>query len=114
MPLPQGGMTITTNFSNLPVSISWDADWLDVRIPTNRSDLALRFVSVEDSDGNKAINPSGSWSQHGFRKGSFMWRKDGVLTLGGVKPNTLTLAIVTNVHATFYVQPVLLPDEHEK
>jgi hypothetical protein len=55
------------------------------------------------------MNPSGSWSQYSFRKGSLMWRKDGVLTVGGVNPASLTLAIVTNVHATFYVQPVLLP-----
>jgi len=43
--------------------------------------VALRFLSVDDSEGDEAVNPSGSWSQHSFRKGSFMWRKNGVLTM---------------------------------
>ena len=71
-------------------------------------------MSVEDQDGYKAEVSSGSWNQHGFHQGSFMWRKGGVSYMGTIQPEFLTLAIVTNIHATFYVQPVLLPNEARK
>ena len=104
---------ITTNIWNMPVKISWDRSyWIDVNMPTNRPDLALKFVCVTDQQGNKAVNASGSWGRHQFRKGSFMFRNGNVLTMVGT-PTTLTFAAVPNVHATFYAQP-RLADEHVK
>jgi len=104
---------IITNIWNMPVKISWDGSyWIDVNMPTNRPDLALKFVCVTDEQGNKAVDASGSWGRHQFRKGSFMFRNGNVLTMVGT-PTTLTFAAVPNVHATFYAQP-RLADEHVK
>jgi hypothetical protein len=110
VPLPKRA-TITTNVMNLPVTISWDGYWMDVQMPTNRPDLALRFVCVMDAEGERTSDASGSWNQHYFRKGSFMWHKGGVLSMGNLRPATVTFAIVPNVHATFYAQPRLVVDE---
>jgi len=107
--LPKAGTTITRNVGNVPVSIFWDEYFLSASILTNNPNLALRFLSVVDEDGEECVNASGSWNQHQFRKGDFMWHRNGGLTMGGAKPTTLKLAIVTNVHATFYVQPVVVP-----
>ena len=112
--LPKAGATITTNLLNLPVAISWDDDFLDASIPTNQANMALRYLSVEDSEGAASLDPSGSWNQFMFRKGSFMWRRNGDLITSGPQPKTLTFAIVTNVHAVFYVQPLLSPGENGK
>jgi len=106
--LPRASSTFTTNFLDLPVTISWDGYWVDVNMPTNRQDIALRFVCVAEDEGEKTSEASGSWNQHFFRKGSFMWHKGGVLSVGGLKATTMTFAIVPNIHATFYAQPRLV------
>ena len=109
VPLPRAGTSITRNVGNVPVSIFWDEYFLSASILTNNPNLALRFLSVVDEDGEECVNASGSWNQHQFRKGDFMWHRNGGLTMGGPKPTTLKLAVVTNVHATFYVQPEVVP-----
>jgi len=104
---------ITTNILNVPVKISWDGShWIDVNMPTNRPDLALKFVCVMDEEGNKSGEASGSWNQHRFRKGDFYFQNGNVVTRV-YKPTKLTFAVVPNVHATFYAQPRLL-DERVK
>jgi len=70
-----GPSTIITNVMNVPVTISWDGYWLDASIPTNQPSLALRFVNAAEDGGQNAWNPSGSWGQYHFRKGSFMTLK---------------------------------------
>jgi hypothetical protein len=113
MPLPKPGTTLTTNVANTPVTISWNSQWLEASIPTNRSDVAIRFRSVEDGQG-ETLSGMGSWEQYSFRRGAFMQRIIGWPPMIQVQPKTLTLAIVTNVHATFYVQPVLQIRSPEK
>jgi RNA polymerase sigma factor (sigma-70 family) len=106
--LPAKMSTITTNVMNVPVTISWDEYYVDASIPTNDLNRTLRFVHVADDEGYKeAEEPSGSWNQYHFRKGSFMTRRDNVLT-SDFKPTKVTFAIVPNVHVTFYTQPKLL------
>ena len=90
---------------NVPASIYLDEYFLSASSLTNDPNLALRFLSVVDEDGEECVNASGSWNQRQFRKGDFMWHRNAGLTMGGAKPTTLKLAVVTNVHATFYVQP---------
>ncbi len=109
--LPTPSSTITTNFLDVPVTISWDGYWVDVNMSTNRQDLALRFVCVTDDQGENTSEASGSWWQYSFRKGSFMWHKGGILTVGGLKPTKITFAIVPNVHRTFYAQPKLIVEK---
>jgi hypothetical protein len=104
--LPAGPSTVTTNVMNVPVTISWDGHWVDASMPTNQPNLALRFVTAADDDGATGENPSGSWNQFRFRKGSFMVRKGNVLRTD-FKPTRLTVAVVPNAHATFYTQPQL-------
>lgn len=104
--LPNPSTRITTNIMNLPVTISWDGPWIDASIPTNRSDLAIRFISATDNQGEEMRNPSGSWGQYRFREGYFMTRR-GDATIMDIKPTKVTLAIVPNVHTTFYAQPRL-------
>jgi hypothetical protein len=89
------------------VTVAWDGNWIDASIPSDRSDLALRFVGATDMDGVALENPAGSWNQFQFRKGDFMAKKDGVMT-ADVKPAKVTLAVVPSVRTTFYVQPRLL------
>lgn len=100
---------ITVNHRSVPVTLSWKAsDWIDVAMPTNRTDLALKCVYVTDDQGRRAVESSGSWSQHHFRKSGFMIRDGEVLSMIDVHLASVTFAIVPNLHATFYAQPRLL------
>jgi hypothetical protein len=109
--LPKTGLSISTNLMNIPLTISRNWDYLEATIPTNRSDLALRFVCITDEQGREAINPSGSWSQFSFRKGgAVMIQTEQGLTMAHVHLARATIAIVPNVHATFYAQPSLITE----
>ena len=106
---PKSGLTISTNLMNIPLTISWKWDYLEANIPTNRTDLAVRLVSVADEQGREAINLGGSWSQFSFRKGgNFMIQTEQGLAMSDLPPTRATIAIVPNVHATFYAQPTLI------
>jgi RNA polymerase sigma factor (sigma-70 family) len=109
--LPNKGRFATTNnVMGVPVAISWDGTWIEASMPTNRPDLALKLASVFDAEGRKGESGSGNWTQHYFRKGTFMWRlPDGTFNMD-YKPETVTIALVPNVHTTFYVQPKLVPE----
>ena len=109
--LSRRSSSITTSIMNVPITISWDGYWVDVNMPTNRTDLALHFICVTDEKGNKSVEPfgSGNWDRHYFRKGSFMFRDGDALTMVGT-PTTMTFAIVPNIHATFYTQPRLVTE----
>ncbi len=112
VPVPmRDNIPTSTNILDMPVSVSWDGYYVDVNIPTNRTDIALKYIRVTDAQGNKS-SPGfggGSWSKFGFRAGSFYQEKRGVLTQMD-KPATITFAIVPNVHTTFYVQPRLVTE----
>ena len=105
--LPRAGSKIATEVMGQPVTISWDGTWIDASMPTNRPDLALKFVSATDAQGENMHDAASSWSQFRFRKGDFMAEREGVLTMG-VNPTKVTFAIVPNIHTTFYVQPRLV------
>jgi RNA polymerase sigma factor (sigma-70 family) len=110
--LPTGRKTsitsMTTNVMGVPVTISWDGNWVDASIPTNQPNLALKFVSASDNQGEMQ-DASGSWGQYRFRKGSFSARRQNLLTTA-VTPTKVTVAVVPNVHTTFYVQPRLVKE----
>lgn len=112
VPVPMmDNIPTATNILDMPVSVSSDGYYVDVNIPTNRADIALKYIRVTDAQGN-ASSPrmgSGSWGQFRFRAGSFFQEKGGVLTQMH-KPATITFAIVPNVHTTFYVQPRLVAE----
>lgn len=116
--LPAGPSTTKTNILNVPVTISWDGDWIDARVPTNQPNLALKFVRVMDDKGATVEDAAGSWDQFSFRKGDFMVRNGNVLT-SNFKPTKVVIAVVANVRATFYTQPRLVtepgvsPSEHQ-
>jgi hypothetical protein len=103
----QGNAPLVTNVMDVPVTISWNGQWVDAEMPTNRSDLALKFVSVTDRNGDTGAMGSGSWNQFGFREGSFYAIKNGVYNQIG-QPVTVTFAVVPNIHTIFYVQPKLI------
>jgi hypothetical protein len=105
--LPPPSSTVTSNLINIPVTISWDGSWVEATMPTNRADLALKFVCVTDEEGRRTAEASGSWNQHHFRKGSFMMRSGGSVSVGDFHLTSITFAIVPNVHTTFYAQPQL-------
>src|SRR5204863_5448260 len=90
--LPKASSTVTTNFMNMPLTISSDGSSLDVNIPTNRADLALRFVHFVNQQGEIATETSGSWGQYGFHKltDSIMYQTDGGLRVGGFNPTKVT------------------------
>lgn len=106
--LPNSSSPVTVNQMNVPVTITWDGSWVNVEMPTNRTDFALRFVCVTDEQGRRISQGSGSWGQYGFRRGSFMMVSEGMVRMSDLHLTTLTFAIVPNVHATFYAQPRLV------
>ncbi len=109
--LPRAGSKISTEVMGQPVTISWDGTWIGADMPTNRPDLALKFVGAADTQGNEMLNPSGSWNQYRFTEGDFMVQRDGVMSMVDVRPTKLTFAVVPNIHATFYVQPRLVVEK---
>ena len=109
--LPKPLSSVTVNLMNMPVTISREGgDWIGVTMPTNRTDLALKFVCATDEQGRRTSEASGSWSQHGFRRGDSMMRDGGVISMGDFRLTTVTFAIVPNLHTTFYAQPQLLSE----
>ena len=106
--LPRAGSKISTEVMGQPVTISWDGTWIGTDMPTNQPDLALKFIGAADTQGNEMPNPSGSWNQDRFTEGNFMVQRDGVMSMGDVRPTKLTFAVVPNIHTTFYVQPRLV------
>lgn len=109
MAFPKLSTTITTNVFDVPVTVAWDGYYLDVNIPTNRTDIALKFVSAMDEQGRKMNAGGSSWGRYNFREGHFMsWTGENSLTSIDVKPAKLTFAIVPNIHTTFYAQPRLI------
>jgi RNA polymerase sigma factor (sigma-70 family) len=108
--LPRPRSKITTEVMGQPVTISWDGTWIDADMPTNRPDLALKFVGAADAQGNEMLKPAGSWDQYRFREGDFIVRREGILTTVDVRPAKVTLAVVPNIHTTFYIQPRLVAE----
>lgn len=89
---------IQTNFADLPLEIDWvNQRMLSVKMLTNREDLRLLFVAANDDTGQNLDDWTGSWGQASF------WRS---LKLEGTNQLVnATIAIVPNVHVTYYVQP---------
>lgn len=109
--LPARNSKVVTNVLNIPVTISVDGMmYINASIPTNNPELALAFVDAKDTQNETLTNPSGSWGQFNFRKGDFMVSRAGVIYSGNVKPSTVTVAIVPNIHTTFYAQPSVVTD----
>ena len=74
---------------------------LSVQMLTNRSDVRLLFVEAKDREGRDLNGFTGSWNQQGF------WR---ALNLDGtIQSVDATIAVVPNVHVTYYIQPKLAP-----
>ena len=105
--LPKPNASLTTNLQNEPVTLSWDGNWIDAEMPTNNPNLAIRVVGVTDDQGRVGTRPAGSWGQFHFREGDFL-----VLESNGFNanyhPTHVTFAVVTNIHLTFYAQPILV------
>jgi len=99
-----GTSTITTNVMNVPVTISWDGQVIDASIPTNHSNLALRFVSAVNDEDENIKDTFASGGKYNFRVGGFATLRSNVLALGA-KPTKVAVAVVPTIHATFYVQP---------
>jgi len=108
VPLPATSATVTSNLVAVPVTISWDGNWLQAQTPTNQIDLALRFVCVRDNHGRQANWSSGSWSRFSFSKGSFMTIRADSSTGDNLNPSSLAFVMVPNLHGTSFAQPQLL------
>jgi RNA polymerase sigma factor (sigma-70 family) len=108
--LPKRNSQAVANVRDIPVTISWDGTWIDADIPTNHPDLALKFVEARTAQNEVLRDSAGSWGKSHFRKGDFMVERGGVLHFDGVSPNTVTVAIVPNIHTTFYAQPSVVTD----
>ncbi len=101
VPVPLSG-PIPTNSAGIPLEISWvNQNMLSVQMLTNRPDLRVSFATAKDREGRNLDNPSGNWNQGGF------WR--GLKLEGTTEFVEATIAIVPNVHVTYYVQPKLVP-----
>ena len=103
LPLKKGA-SLSTNLLGVPLTFSWSQDgtWLDASTPTNQPGVALKLVGIHDGAGANLDGWSGSWNQYFFRK----------LVLPTTnQPVNVTIAVVPNLHTTFYVQPQLLPGQ---
>jgi RNA polymerase sigma factor (sigma-70 family) len=110
--LPGNSAGVTVNVMGLPVTIHRvAANYIEVSIPANRPDLALRFAGAADSQGDTLQSGGGNWNQFSFRRGFFEVIKDGSVTEWDVKAASVTVAVVPNVHTTFYVQPQLVTSQ---
>jgi hypothetical protein len=93
--------SIVTNVAGLPLTMSWvNQDMISMAIPTNNSDLALKFVDAHDQRGKKIDEWSGSWDKYHFRR--------MVDRPPRGEDAYVTIAIVPNVHMTFFTQPRLV------
>lgn len=92
---------MVTNCTGIAVTLSGTAEELSVSIPTNRTDVALKFISLRDQTRKDIGFVSGSWSQH-----RFIWTFYSLPA--GKKPNEVVFAIVPAHHATFLTQPRLM------
>lgn len=96
---------LVTNFAGVPITFSWVNNMVSAQIPTNRTDVAIKFLSAQDDTGAEIHAGNSSWGQFGF------W--EGMAIAPPVKGRyvQVNIAIVPNVHMTFYTQPRLLsPD----
>lgn len=109
--LPAGQqVSVTNDVMGVPVTISWDGTWIDASMPTNHPDLGLKFVSAFNAQGTE-VQPSAGGFRFQFRERYFYTRlPNGTLTSTD-EPATVTLAVVPNLHTTFYVQPKLIPEQ---
>jgi len=107
---PKIGSQITTNVMNVPVTVSWNGNGtsLEANMPTNRPDLALRYISARNNQNEDVQSWGGNWGQYSFRRNSFMVERDG--SFQDIKPASVTFAVVPNVHTTFYAKPRLLAE----
>jgi hypothetical protein len=96
----QSGKPVVTNVNGVPVTLSVASEHLDGEIPTNRTDVALVFVSAEDYFYKRGYGRGGNWSQHHF------WKE--IDFPSGAKSVRATIAVVPNIHVTFYTQPQLI------
>lgn len=96
---------IITNIAGVPISIWWaNGNTLMARIPTNDPSIGLRLLGATDEKGQKINWRSTGESQFSFSM-SFM---PAPPTLTPAPNVNATIAIVPNVHATFYSQPPLI------
>lgn len=88
-----------TNLAGLEVTISGDIrESLRVSIPTNRVNLALRFISIRTRTGREMTSLSGNWSQFSFYKLLSEPSLDS-------ESKDVVFAIVPTAHLTFFTQP---------
>jgi len=105
--LPRPTQPVTTNVMGVSVTVSFDHQWIDATMATNKPGLALKFIGVADDAGVPGEMGAASWSRLSFREGSFMFKKGNNFTAAD-QPATVTFAVVPNVHTTFYMQPVVV------
>jgi RNA polymerase sigma factor (sigma-70 family) len=106
--LPRPSGSLTTNVMNVPVTITWDGNLLEASIPTNRPDLALKYVAVADEQGDDIRAGGGSWGRYQFQAaGGFVTHHGNSISMDG-KPTKATFAVVPNLHTVFYAQPQLV------
>ena len=99
----KSGTPVVTNVNGVPVTLYVQNGWLDGESPTNRPDVALIFVGAEDNISTRAYGRSGNWSQHHF------WKELEIPP--AAKSVRATVAVIPNVHVTFYSQPQLLTNQ---
>jgi hypothetical protein len=100
---------LVTNFSAVPVTTYTDpVGQVVVNIPTNRTDLRLKYVRATDAEGRSVGDEGGSWSQHEFSRSldpSALSRPGGRIQI--------TFAISRNYHMEFCCQPSVLERQVE-
>jgi hypothetical protein len=71
-----------------------------VEIATNRLDLAVKFISAQDESGKNIDASTGSWGQYGF------WQRIELPSKS--EEVQATIAVVPNLHISFFAQPRLI------
>jgi len=92
----------TTNCLGVPLEVSWvNQSMLAVTMPTNITNRRLLFIKARNAEGRDLNRRTGSWAQFQF------WRMLDLSEAGDAVE--ATVAVVPNVHATYLIQPKLVP-----
>ena len=116
------GASVVTNVAGVPITFSCSKyrDWragvfaIGAQIPTNRTDLAIREISVRYTDGTIVENSGPGPGSDQFTIGHVANALTAAPGHGWIKRNyvTFVVAVVPNIHATFFTRPHLIKPNH--
>jgi hypothetical protein len=94
---------MSTNLGGIPLTIDIvNGQMLAMKMPTNLTNLRLRFLDARNQSGNSVQEFTGSWGQHHFLRS---------IDLEKARPSmSVSLAVADDFEFEFTVKPQLLEE----